>query len=58
MKKAPWTSKEVGILQYKYFLLEMKEIVKLLPGRSENAIYKKVAELKRKGYFFEYPVKD
>jgi len=52
MKKRPWTVKEKQTLKKYYGVLPLKDLVELLPGRTENSIYKQVSYLRQRGWTF------
>lgn len=45
MRNREWTIKEVIVLQNNYYDMSMEDLKKLLPGRTENAIYNKALTL-------------
>ena len=50
MKKQMWKSREVEVLRKYYNEVPMHELLEMLPGRTENSIYKKVQYLRKKGF--------
>ena len=52
MKKRPWTVQEKQTLKNNYGVLSLKDLVNLLPGRTENSIYKQVSYLRQRGWTF------
>ena len=50
MKKQMWKSREVEVLRKHYNEVSMQELLEMLPGRTENSIYKKVQYLRKKGF--------
>jgi hypothetical protein len=52
MKKRPWTVEEKQTLKDHYGVLSLKDLVGLLPGRTENSIYKQVSYLRQRGWTF------
>jgi len=53
MKKQMWKSKEVEVLRKHYNEVSMEQLLEMLPGRTENSIYKKVQYLRRKGFIIK-----
>ena len=51
-KKAPWTYEERVILKKHYKKVPMSELLVLLPGRSESAIYSQVNYLRKRKWSF------
>ena len=45
-----WTMKEKELLKKHYKQVSMDELLTLLPGRTENSIYKQVSYLRKKGW--------
>jgi biotin operon repressor len=45
-----WTMKEKELLKKHYKQVSMEELLTLLPGRTENSIYKQVNYLRKKGW--------
>ena len=45
-----WKSREVEVLRKHYNEVSMQELLEMLPGRTENSIYKKVQYLRKKGF--------
>ena len=45
-----WKSREVEVLRKYYNEVPMHELLEMLPGRTENSIYKKVQYLRKKGF--------
>jgi len=52
-KKKPWTADERRILSENYFLLNIEDLMYLLPDRSEQAIRNQVNYLRKRGYRFK-----
>ena len=52
-KKEPWTVDERRILSENYFMLNLEELMYLLPKRSEQAIRNQVTYLRKRGYRFK-----
>lgn len=52
MKKQPWTLKEKQILKWYYGVLSIDDLCDLLPGRTQNSIYKQVSYLRQRGWAF------
>jgi|7_EtaG_2_1085326.scaffolds.fasta_scaffold192264_1 hypothetical protein len=52
MKKRPWTVEEKQILKDNYGVLPLKDLLELLPSRTENSIYKQVSYLRQRGWTF------
>jgi hypothetical protein len=52
MKKQPWTLKEKQILKRYYGVLPIDYVRSMLPGRTENSIYKQVSYLRQRGWAF------
>ena len=50
MKMKMWTMKEKELLKKHYKQVSMEELLTLLPGRTENSIYKQVSYLRKKGW--------
>jgi biotin operon repressor len=50
MKMKMWTMKEKELLKKHYKQVSMEELLTLLPGRTENSIYKQVNYLRKKGW--------
>jgi hypothetical protein len=51
-KKRPWTDEERYILKKYYKLKPMKELLVLLPGRTEKAIHNQVSYLRKRKWTF------
>ena len=51
-KKKPWTMDERYILKKHYGLVSMEELLALLPGRTESAIYAQVHTLRKRRWTF------
>jgi len=51
-KKQPWTVNERKILSENYFILNLEDLVYLLPNRTEQAIRNQVTYLRKRGYRF------
>jgi len=52
MKKRPWTVKEKQTLKLYYGVLSIDDVCDMLPGRTENSIYKQVSYLRQRGWTF------
>jgi len=52
MKKRPWTAEEKQTLKETYGVLPLRDLIALLPGRTENSIYKQVSYLRQRGWTF------
>jgi len=52
-KKKPWTLEERRILSENYFLLNIDDLLTLLPDRSEQSIRNQVNYLRKRGYRFK-----
>lgn len=48
-----WKSKEVEVLRKHYNEVSMEQLLEMLPGRTENSIYKKVQYLRKKGFIIK-----
>lgn len=53
MKMKMWTMKEKELLKKHYKQVSMDELLTLLPGRTENSIYKQVSYLRKKGWIIQ-----
>lgn len=53
MKKQMWKSREVEVLRKHYNEVSMEQLLEMLPGRTENSIYKKVQYLRKKGFIIK-----
>lgn len=51
-KKKPWTQEERYILKRQYGLIPFEELLKLLPGRTEQSVYAQVYYLRKRGWTF------
>lgn len=52
MKKVQWTHEERQLLKDNYGHESMSRLIELLPGRTENSIYKQVQYLRKRGWTF------
>ena len=52
-KKKPWTMHERRVLSENYFILNLEDLMYLLPDRSEQAIRNQVNYLRKRGYRFK-----
>jgi len=52
-KKRPWTTDERRILASHYYSIDVEEMVKLLPGRTVQAIRNQVSYIRKRGYRFK-----
>ena len=52
MKNRPWTVKEKQTLKLYYGVLSIGDVCDMLPGRTENSIYKQVSYLRQRGWTF------
>ena len=52
MKKRPWTVIEKQTLKRYYGVLSIEDLLELLPGRTQNSIYKQVSYLRQRGWTF------
>ncbi len=53
MKKIPWTQAERNLLKDYYYTISRRELHKILPGRTINAMVKQVGYLKKRGWYFK-----
>ena len=51
-KRKNWTSKERRVLKKYYKAISMEELLKMLPNRTEQAIYNQVNYLRNRGWTF------
>lgn len=54
----PWTYEERVILKRNYLVIPFKELLTLLPNRSESSVYSQVYYLRKRGWRFSAPNKD
>ena len=52
-KKRPWTTDERRVLASHYYNLEIEDVVRLLPGRTEQSIRNQVSYIRKRGYRFK-----
>ena len=52
-KKRPWTTDERRVLASHYYNLEIEDVARLLPGRTEQSIRNQVSYIRKRGYRFK-----
>ena len=52
-KKQPWTVDERRILSENYFMLNIEDLMYLLPKRTEQSVRNQVTYLRKRGYRFK-----